>query len=168
MLLSTLAVALRLTASRALLAVTLAVAVGTPTPVGAQVAPPAAGQLAASVVEQQYTILIYESPEALSSRNGAGSDAYWTAYDVFAATLAKAGVLRGGSALDEGRRTTVRGSGSADAAVRGARLGGYFVIAAADRTAAEAWARQAPPRAIAVEVRPHRANPHMAGISKQQ
>jgi hypothetical protein len=31
-----------------------------------------------------------------------------------------------------------------------------------DRAAAEAWARKAPPRALAVELRPHRANPHMA------
>lgn len=120
---------------------------------------------AGASAEQQYTILIYESPAALASRTSSAADAYWTAYDIFAGELAKAGVLRGGSALDESTRTTVRGSGTADEAVRGARLGGYFVIAAPGRATAEAWARKAPPRAIAVEVRPHRANPHMAAMS---
>jgi hypothetical protein len=46
----------------------------------------------------------------------AAGDAYWTAYDVFAGRLARAGVLRGGSALDERARTTVRGAASASEA----------------------------------------------------
>jgi hypothetical protein len=113
----------------------------------------------------EFTILIYESDAQLAARTSpAAGDAYWTAYDVFAGQLARAGVLRGGSALDERARTTVRGAGTADRAVRRARLGGYFVIAVRDRAAAEAWARQAPPRALAVEVRPHRPNPHMAAM----
>jgi hypothetical protein len=66
------------------------------------------------------------------------------AYDRFAGELAQAGVLRGGSALDEAQRSTVRGAGGADRAVRGARLGGYFVIAAPDLATAERWARKAP------------------------
>ena len=112
-----------------------------------------------------YTILIYERESELAARTSpAAGDAYWSAYDAFAGELAKAGVLRGGSALDESVRSTVRGHGTADNAVRGARLGGYFVIAAPDRATAEAWARKAPPRAVAVEVRPHRANPHMAAM----
>ena len=112
---------------------------------------------------QDYTILIYESDAQLATRTSpTASDAYWTAYDRFASALAQAGVLRGGSALDERVKSTVRGSGSADRAVPRARLGGYFVIAVPDRAAAEAWARKAPPLALAVEVRPHRPNPHMS------
>ena len=115
---------------------------------------------------QEYTILIYESAAQLAARTSPTvGDAYWDAYDRFAGELARAGVLRGGSALDERVTTTVRGSGSADRAVPRARLGGYFVIAVRDRAAAEAWARRAPPRALAVEVRPHRPNQHMTATS---
>jgi hypothetical protein len=111
---------------------------------------------------REYTILIYESDAQLAARTSPkAGDAYWDAYDRFAGELARAGVLRGGSALDERLKATVRGTGSADRAVPRARLGGYFVIAVRDRAAAEAWARKAPPLALAVEVRPHRPNPHM-------
>lgn len=151
-----------MTRSIRLLAATLLLSVSTPHASHAQAPKPLP---APASTEQQYTILIYETPAALATRTSAAADAYWNAYDIFAGELAKAGVLRGGSALDESMRTTVRGSGTADAAVRGARLGGYFVIAAPDRATAEAWARKAPPRAVAVEVRPHRANPHMAAMS---
>ena len=111
--------------------------------------------------EQQFTILIFESPTELARRSGSAQDAYWSSYDDFAAALMRGGVLRGGSALSESVAVTVRGTGSADAGVRGARLSGYFVIAADDIAAARRWASQAPSGAIAVEVRPHRANPHM-------
>jgi hypothetical protein len=125
--------------------------------------PPARPAAAAAAATPEFTILIYESDAQLAERTSpTAADAYWTAYDRFAGELARAGVLRGGSALDERVRATVRGTGSADRAVPQARLGGYFVIAVRDRAAAEAWARKAPPRALAVEVRPHRANPHMA------
>lgn len=116
----------------------------------------------AAASPSEFTILIYESDAQLALRTSpAQADAYWSAYDHFAGALAKAGVLRGGSALDEQTAATVRGTGSADRAVRGARLGGYFVIAVADLAAARSWAKQAPPGALAVEVRPHRPNPHM-------
>jgi len=112
--------------------------------------------------EQQYTILIFERPEALASRSEARkAESYWNGYNTFAAELAKAGALRGGSALDERVAITLRGSGSADRGVSGARLGGYFVIAAATRADAERLARLAPPEAIAVELRQHRDNPTM-------
>jgi hypothetical protein len=113
--------------------------------------------------EQLYTILVFEKPDALADRtNPARSDTYWSAYDAFASTLMKAGALRGGSALSEQRSTTVRGTGSADAGVKGARLGGYFVITASSPAEAEALARRAPTFAVTVEVRAHRDNPHMA------
>lgn len=116
--------------------------------------------------EQLYTVLIYERPADLANRTSKSkSDAYWSSYDSFAAALMKAGALRGGSALDEQVTITVRGAGSADAAVTGARLGGYFVIAAPTRAAAEALAKLAPPAALAVELRPHRPNPHAANMA---
>lgn len=111
----------------------------------------------------EFTVLVFERPADLARRTDARlADAYWTAYDEFAAFLMKAGALRGGSALSETVRETVRGSGGVDGAVAGARLGGYFVIAAADLAAARALAAKAPAFALLVEVRPHRANPHMA------
>ena len=112
--------------------------------------------------EQLYTILIFERQDALADRtNLSRRDAYWSAYDEFAVALVKAGALRGGSALSETRATTVRGTGSADAGVNGARLGGYFVIAASTLAQAESLARQAPSFAVTVELRPHRDNPRM-------
>lgn len=120
---------------------------------------------APKTTEQLYTVLIYERPADLANRTSAAkSDAYWTSYDNFAAALIKAGALRGGSALDEKVTVTVRGTGSADGAVSGARLGGYFVIAAPTRAAAEALAKLAPSAALTVELRPHRDNPHAANM----
>jgi hypothetical protein len=114
----------------------------------------------------EFTILIYESEAQLAARTDPSrADAYWTSYDEFAGALAKAGALRGGSALSESSARTVKGTGSADRAVEGARLGGYFVVQAADLEKAVALSKLAPPSAIAVEVRPHRPNPHMAGMA---
>lgn len=108
----------------------------------------------------EFTILIYESAAVMERRNDPRlADAYWSSYDRFAAELMKAGVLRGGSALDERAKGAVRGTASRDGAPR---LSGYFVIAAADLGTAKRWAGKAPAEAVAVEVRPHRANPHMS------
>ncbi|MBC7975692.1 MAG: hypothetical protein H7138_12000 [Myxococcales bacterium] len=123
-------------------------------------------QPATSSSRPEFTILIYEAPTDLAARTDpARADAYWSSYDAFAAALAKAGVLRGGSALSERVARTVKGKGGADRAVEGARLGGYFVIQAADLDAAVAWSLKAPANAVAVEVRPHRPNPHMAAMT---
>lgn len=117
--------------------------------------------------EQLYTILIFERPASLAERTSASkADAYWSGYDAFAGELAKAGALRGGSALHEEVSVTVRGAGGADRGVQGARLGGYMIVAAPSLAAAEALARRAPAAAITVEVRPHRLNPHMTGVSR--
>lgn len=71
-----------------------------------------------------FTILIFESPAALSSRTDPqAADAYWSSYDAFAGALMQAGALRGGSALSERERVTVKGEGSVDNAFAGARLG---------------------------------------------
>ena len=126
--------------------------------VRAQAAPP-------MQAEQQYTILIFERAEDLAKRTDARSaDAYWAAYDNFAAKLAQAGALRGGSALSETTTVRTRGNGGADEGVRGAKLGGYFVIAAPSLAVARALAVEAPSFAVTVEIRPHRENPHMAAM----
>jgi hypothetical protein len=107
-----------------------------------------------------FTVLIFERTSDLARRSDAAkSDAYWTAYDEFAGFLAQQGALRGGSALSETSSALVRGRRGADAG--DIRLGGYFVIAAADLATAQRLAARAPAFAVAVDVRPHRDNPHM-------
>jgi len=121
-----------------------------------------AGLLASPLLHaESYSLLIYETPGALAERDlPAKADAYWSAYDRYAGALVKAGVLRGGTALDAPLPTA--GAGRHTDEVAAPRLGGYFVIEVASRTEAERWAAQAPVRAARVEVRPHRTNPHMA------
>ncbi len=143
----------------------LAIAVGTIT---SAVTPSAAlaQSSPAPKASSEFTILIYESAAVMERRNDPRlADAYWSSYDRFAAELMKAGVLRGGTALDERGSGNVRGPGSPG---RGARLSGYFVIAAPDLETARRLARQAPTEAVAVEVRAHRANPHMSAPGPQR
>jgi hypothetical protein len=116
----------------------------------------ALGVLAAAASQAaEFTLLVYERPEDLAMRTDAtGGKAYWDAYSRFAATLAQAGVLRGGAAL--------AGPRHAAADHRSARVGGYFVIEATDLDAARRWAHGVPARAAFVEVLVHQANPSMA------
>ena len=117
---------------------------------------------ALAVQAAEFTVLIYESPTKLASRGSAkDADNYWGAYNEFAGALAQAGVLRGGTALNEAS-TTVRGKGGSGSAVPGARLSGYFVIEVADLDSAKKWSLQAPASAAAVELVAHRRNPTMA------
>lgn len=91
---------------------------------------PSPASASAPAASREFTLLIYETDDVLARRNNpATADAYWTSYDVFAATLMKGEVLRGGSALDEREARIVRGGDSATRGVRGARLSGYLVIA---------------------------------------
>jgi hypothetical protein len=119
--------------------------------------------------ERGFTILIFETPKDLAKRSSAReSVSYWEAYNQFAGALAEAGVLRGGSALSETSAITTRGSGSADAAVSGARLGGYVVIEATSLAEAQRFAAMAPAFAVTVEVRPHRENPTMTKMPDRE
>ncbi len=128
----------------------LLLATSAPRVLRAQSAPP----------DRMYTVLIFERAEDLARRNSTKDAAsYWNAYNEFAGALMKAGALRGGSALAENTVLTARGNGGADAGVRGAKLGGYFVIEAATPEEALRLAKLAPAFAVTVEVRPHRANP---------
>ena len=100
---------------------------------------------------ESYSLLIYETPAVLAERDQpAKASAYWQAYDHYAGALMQAGVLRGGTALEPGSE------------VAAATLSGYFVLDVPTRAEAERWAAQAPARVSRVEVRAHRANPHMA------
>lgn len=121
-----------------------------------------AGLLASPLLHaESYSLLIYETPGALAERDQpAKADAYWSAYDHYAGALVKAGVLRGGTALDAALPATAPGRHAGEVAAP--RLGGYFVIEVASRADAERWAAQAPAQATRVEVRPHRSNPRMA------
>ena len=67
--------------------------------------------------------------------------------------------------LHEQTAARIRGSDSADRAVRGTRLGDNFVIAASAPATVKICTQQAPPRALAVEVRPHRPNPYISGAT---
>ncbi len=114
---------------------------------------------------EEFTLIIYERDAELASRSDpAGAQAYWDGYNRFAAALAQAGVLRGGSALSETTSRTIDARGARDDVreVRGTRIGGYFVIDVASLDEAVRWARQAPGATTgSIEVRPHRANPTM-------
>lgn len=106
----------------------------------------------------EFTILIYEPAAETAARTDPATSAqYWAKYAAFAGDLARAGILRGGSALSEATVSTVRGRADAEAA----RLGGYLVVDVADLATAEAWARRVPDGADRVEVRAHRSNPAM-------
>jgi hypothetical protein len=123
-------------------------------------ATPRAAHAQSAAPERMYTILIFERQEDLARRNSTTDGAsYWNAYNEFAGALMKAGALRAGSALADGRVLTARGEGGADAGVRGAKLGGYFVIEAASPAEALRLAKLAPSFAVTVEVRPHQAKP---------
>lgn len=43
-----------------------------------------------------------------------------------------------------------------------------FVVQAADLEGAVELSKKAPPSAVAVEVRPHRPNPHMGSMTRQK
>ena len=97
-----------------------------------------------------YSLLIYETAAQIAQRDSAGdSAAYWSAFDAYAGGMAKAGVLRGGTAL--------KPLSGADTE---RQLSGYFVIEVADLKGAQAWAAKAP-HGIVVQVAPHQLNPRM-------
>ena len=119
--------------------------------------------LASTAHAAEYSLLIYETKAELAARTDAAkSDAYWGGYNAFAGELVKAGIMRGGSAVDE-KTVYVVASGKIseqNREVNGTHLGGYFVIDVPNIEAASSWAAKVPTQGF-VEVRPHRANPTM-------
>jgi hypothetical protein len=111
-----------------------------------------------------FTLFIYETPAQLSLRDAASpaGQAYWAAWSDYAEALAKAGIVRGGSALVvEGGAITVSPTGDRDGPVApsGLTLGGYFQIDVIDLAAAADWARKAPVGDGEVSVRTGFAGP---------
>jgi len=119
--------------------------------------------LASSAQAAEYSLLVYETKAELAARTDiVKSDAYWGGYNAFAGELVKAGIMRGGSAVDE-KTVLVIASGKSseqNPEVNGSYLGGYFVIDVPNIEAASSWAAKVSTKGF-VEVRPHRANPTM-------
>jgi hypothetical protein len=119
--------------------------------------------LASTAHAAEYSLVVYETKAELAARTDtAKSDAYWNGYNAFAGELVKAGIMRGGSAVDE-KIVRVVASGKTselNPEVNGSHMGGYFVIEVPNIEAATSWAAKVPTQGF-VEVRPHRANPTM-------
>ncbi|GGI78942.1 hypothetical protein GCM10007973_14480 [Polymorphobacter multimanifer] len=96
----------------------------------------AAALAAAPCQAAEFTLLIHESPGELAKRSDTGpaGNAYWQGFAAAGGTLAKAGALKGGAALEP--------SSAPDE--RGLILGGYFIVEAADAAAARALAGSLP------------------------
>lgn len=115
----------------------------------------------------EYSLMIYETKAELAARGDATkSDAYWEGYNAFARELVKAGVMRGGSIMDEKAVRVVSSNKTSEQnpEVNGSHLGGYFVLDVPDIETAAHWAAKVPTKGF-VEVRPHRPNP-TRGIKK--
>lgn len=85
-----------------------------------------------------FTIFIYETAKDYALRTGAGAqtEAYWAAYGAYGEALAKAGVVRGGSALVQDDKPARKPNELV--------LGGYFVIEAPNAAEANSLASRAP------------------------
>ena len=98
----------------------------------------AAAALAASpAIAADYLLLVHESPTELAKRRDAGpaGAAYWQGFVSAGGTLAKAGALKGGGALEP---TSKAGPG-------GLVLGGYFLVSASDLASARGLAARIAP-----------------------
>ena len=122
---------------------------------------------------QQYMILPYETKAEIAERTGANPKAYWGKWADFGKKLAEAGVLAGGSALQNpsAARTVRLKDGKPqirDGAYGDAKeqLSGYFTIQTDSMEEAVRWASQRPAvvNGGAVEVRP--TVPQMASDMK--
>ena len=57
----------------------------------------------------EFTLLIFEKPGELAKRTDpSASENYWQSYNAYASLLVQAGVMRGGTALDENPSETIR------------------------------------------------------------
>jgi hypothetical protein len=112
---------------------------------------------------EEYSLMVYETKAELAARTDSQkSDDYWGVYNAFAEELVKAGVMRGGSAVDE-KEVRVVASGKIskeNPEINDSHLGGYFVIDVPNIEEAIIWAEKVPTKGF-VEVRPHRSNPTM-------
>ncbi len=122
---------------------------------------------AAASFAEQFTIFVYESKADFAARTDpAKAAAYWKSYSDFGAQLAKAGILRGGAALQPraAAKTITAGKPRQNGAyARAAQdLGGFFLIEVESMDKALEWAAKVPAsQSGAVEVRPAIPNPDM-------
>jgi len=91
----------------------------------------------AALRAEEFTLLIYETPQELALRGDQGAEgkAYWQAYADFGKKLEAAGAIRGGAPLVPEAETAMRD---------GLLLGGYFRIEAPTLEDAQALAAMAP------------------------
>lgn len=128
--------------------------------------------VAAPAAAEQFTILIYETPDQLALRTAQTPEgqAYWAAFDGIGKEMGAAGILKGGAALtgNAGLRTVEVRDGKVEARDGGVasapnQLGGYFIIDVAGIDQAVEWAAKIPSAATgSIEVRPHFAVPGMS------
>lgn len=109
--------------------------------------------IASPAAAAPFTLVIFESTGDVEKRTDTGETGtvYWESYAAFADEAAKAGVLRGGSALHAAQEVyavagkdgvvTETAAFDVDAPLR---LSGYFQIDVADAASAIAWAAKIP------------------------
>lgn len=114
--------------------------------------------------EMKFAILVYEESSEAAHREGPGSEEYWGAYNLYAASLGQAGVIAGGNVLQgSSMATTVRLEGQTPViqdgpfAVTKEQLGGLFILDVPTLDDALEWAKKCPAVTRgrgSVEVRP--------------
>ena len=110
----------------------------------------------------QYAMLIYETPEALASRDKAENDSYVAAWRAYHKALVEAGIYVDGSPLHQpATGTTVRVKEGRRQVQDGPyantkeQLGGFTIVELPSLDAALEWAARCPAASFgAVEVRP--------------
>ena len=109
-----------------------------------------------------FVLTTYETPAQFAARsNPAKSAGYWGRWTAAAGEMAKAGVLKGGSALVA--KTDAVG---ASAQRPHDAMSGYFAVEVADEAAAVGWAgRLLKAGAARVEVRATQSNPAMSAAA---
>jgi len=112
----------------------------------------------------KYFLLIYQNEPALEAARQADRDQVHAAYGAYTEALQKAGILRGGDALERSSiATTVRVANGKTQVLNGPyaetreQLGGYYLIDVPDLDTALSWAARCPGASHgAIEVRPLR------------
>jgi hypothetical protein len=110
----------------------------------------------------QFALLIYESPEALATRNNDETDPYLGAWRAYHKALVEAGIYVGGNPLQSAETgTTVRLKEGKRRVQDGPfadtkeQLGGFAILELPSLDAALDWAARCPAASVgAVEVRP--------------
>ena len=112
----------------------------------------------------QFSLIIYETPEAFATRHDpAHAAGYWAGWPAYTAALIEAGILAGGAGLEgPGTARTVHFEGKGQHVQDGPfaetkeQLGGIYIIDVPDMETAMTWAVRMPlTLGGSVEVRPN-------------